>query len=235
MKYCVHIRYIAIFVTLFSHLVSFAAVSETEHLLYAIKLDGKNYKERMVVHHSEDLIQYESCGDYTDPRIFEKGGRHCWDVVSTRDGQPRLIDYQAGPNSMHMTFEKNGLFEMKGFWDGIQCHKKRDFDNPVYVEIMGLVRTMDLKQKAPIRFDFIRITQFPMVKVHYLYLQMLHDVMIDVPAGRFNCKKIMLSVSGYKGFFFKAYFYVTTDKRQLIVRVENIPIGGMTQLIEVSF
>jgi len=235
MKFSNHIRNMIVIVYLFSHFVSFAAVSETEHLLYAIKINGKNYKEKMVVHHSDDLIQYESCGDFTDPRIYEKGGYHCWDVVSTSDGQPLLIDYQAGPNNMHMTFEKNGRFEMKGVWDGSQCYKKLNFDNPVYVEITALVRTMNLKQKTPVSFDFIRITKFPIVKTHYLYFQTLHDVVIEVPAGRFNCKKIMLSAAGFKGYFFKAYFYVTTDKRQLIVRVENIPIGGMTQLIEVSF
>jgi len=235
MKFCVQIRYVVFIVYLFSHFVSFASISETEHLLYAIKINGKSYKEKMVVHHGKDLIQYESCGDYTDPRIYAHGGRHCWDVVSTTDGQPRLIDYHAGPNKMQMSFEKNGNFEMKGFWDGQKCHKKMNFDNQVYVEITGLIRTMDLNRKTPIKFDFVRITKFPMLETHYLFVQILHDVVIDVPAGRFNCKKIMLSASGYKGYFFKAYFYVTTDKRQLIVRVDNIPIGGMTQLIEVSF
>jgi hypothetical protein len=235
MKYWFQIRYICFFVYLFSHFISFAAISDTEHLLYAIKINGKSYQEKMVVHHSKDLMQYESCGNYTDPRIYEHGGRHCWDVVSTSDGKPRLINYHAGPNSMQMTFEKNGFFEMKGFWDGKKCFQRKSFDNQVYVEITGLVRKMDLNRKTPIPFDLIRITRFPVLKSHDLFFQILHDIVIDVPAGRFNCKKVMLTASGYKGFFFKAFFYVTTDKHQIIVRVDNVPIGGMTQLIEVSF
>jgi hypothetical protein len=235
MKYYVQIPYIVFIVIFFNYFITFAAISQTEHLRYTIKINGKNYEENMVVHRSKDLIQYESCGNYTDPRIYEPGGRHCWDVVSTSDGQPRLIHYQAGPNNMHMTFEKNGLFAMNGFWDGKKCFKKTNFDSQVYVEITGLVRTMDLSQKTPIKFDLVRITKFPILESQDLYFQILHDIVIDVPAGQFNCKKIMLSAAGYKGFFFKAYFYVTTDEHQLIVRVDNIPIGGMTQLIEVSF
>ena len=235
MKYIVQIRYIIFIVCLFSHFIAYAAISDTELLRYAIKIDGKSYEEKMIVHRTNDLMQYESCGNFTDPRIYEPGGNHCWDVVCTFDGQPRLIDYHAGPNKMHMTFEKNGLFEMKGFWDGKQCYEKKNFDKRVYVEVTGLVRTMDLSSKAPVTFDFVRITKFPAVSSHDLFFQVLDDVIIDVPAGRFHCKKIMLSASGYKGFFFKAYFYVTTDERQLIVRVDNVPIGGMTQLIEVSF
>jgi hypothetical protein len=222
-------------VYLFSHFVALAAISETEHLRYAIRINGKNYEEKMVVHRSKDLMQYESCGNYTDPKIYALGGRHCWDVVSTHDGQPLLINYHVGPNNMHMTFDKNGLFEMKGVWDGKKCHQKINFDNQVYVEITGLVRTMDLNRSTPIMFDLVRMTEFPMVKSHDLFFQILNEVVIDVPAGRFNCKKIMLSATGYKGYFFKAYFYVTNDQKQVIVRVDNIPIGGMTQLIEVSF
>jgi hypothetical protein len=235
MKYYLQIPYIVFIIYLFSHFVSFAAISETEHLQYAIKINGKNYKEKMVVHRSKDLMQYESCGNYTNPKIYAPGGRHCWDVVCTHDGQPRLINYHVGPNNMTMTFDKNGLFEMKGVWNGKKCHQKINFENQVYVEITGLVRTMDLNRTTPITFDLVRITEFPMVKSHDLFFQILNDVVIDVPAGRFKCKKIMLSATGYKGYFFKAYFYVTNDENQFIVRVDNIPIGGMTQLIEVSF
>jgi hypothetical protein len=235
MKYYVQIPSIVFIVYLFSHFVSFAAISETEHLRYVIKINGKSYEEKMVVHRSKDLIQYESCGNYTNPKIYAPGGHHCWDVVSTYDGQPRLINYHVGPNNMQMIFDKNGLFEMKGVWDGKNCHQKMNFDNQVYVEINSLVRTMNLNSKTPITFDLVRITAFPMVKSHDLFFQILHDIVIDVPAGRFNCKKVMLSATGYKGYFFKAFFYVTNDENQFIVRVDNIPIGGMTQLIEVSF
>jgi len=228
-------HYIIFFICLFNHLVAFAAISETEHLRYAVKIDGKNYTEKMVIHYGKEFIKYTSCGDYTDPEIYEPGGYHCWNIVSTSDFKPLTIDYYAGPNKMLMTFTKEGHFTMNGIWDGKKLQKNKIFHSQAYVEITGLVRTMDLNKKFPAAFDLIRITQFPGLKRHCLKFKTLEDVVVDVPAGRFNCKKLLLTPTGYKKFFYKAYFYVTTDKRQLVVKVENVPIGGMSELIEVSF
>jgi len=235
MKNYVYIQILTLFMFIIVCAISFASISKTEHLLYVVEINGKSYKEKMVVHHTQDLLKYEACGEYTDPRIYAPGGMHCWDVVSSEDGQPRIVDYQAGPNTMRMTFSDDGLFEMQGFWDGKKCYQKRAFEGDVYVEVTGLVRNLDLSRKKPVCFNLVRITRFPKLETHNLFLQVIDNAVIDVPAGRFECKKVMMSLKGYKGFFFKAYFYVTTDDRQFIVRVDNIPIGGSTELIEVSF
>ncbi|MBF0451822.1 MAG: hypothetical protein HQK75_14050 [Candidatus Magnetomorum sp.] len=224
-----------LFFCLIFNKVSIAKISGTEHLLYTIQINGKSYKETVIVHRTEDLLQYESCGDYTSPKVYAPGGNHCWDVLSTSDGYPRLIEYHVGPNTMQMTFTKDGHFEMEGFWDGKKCSNQKVFENNVYVEISSLIRTMNLKQNTPFIFELIRLPEFPMIKTHQLYVQILNDSIVNVPAGRFSCKKILFSASGYKGYFFKAYFYVSIDERQLIVKIENLPIGGKTELVKMSF
>ncbi|ETR72503.1 MAG: hypothetical protein OMM_01671 [Candidatus Magnetoglobus multicellularis str. Araruama] len=203
MKCFVQIPYIVFCAIVFCQFISFAAISETEHLLYAVQINGKSYEEKMIVHHTKDLMQYEACGNYTDPRIYSPGGRHCWDVVSTSDGQPLLTEYQVGPNRMQMTFNNNGLFEMKGIWDGKNCYQKKVFNNNVYIELTGMVRNIDLTRTTPIQFDLVRITKFPLIETHCLYFKVLDDVVIDVPAGHFKCKKLLLTASGMKGFFLR--------------------------------
>jgi len=212
-----------------------ARITGTEYLIYKIHINGKYYKEHVVSHLSNDLLQYESCGGYTSPKVYAPGGEHCWDVLSTSTGQPRLIEYKIGPNNMHMAFSKNGHFEMKGFWEGKKSSTKRVFDNKVYVELPSLLRTMDLNQSAPVKFELIRLPELPFIKTHDLFVQVMGYKKVKVPAGHFSCKKILLSASGYKGLFFKAYIYLTHDERQLIVKIENLPIGGETELIEMSF
>jgi len=207
----------------------------TEYLIYAIQINGKNYTEHIVVHKTSDLLQYESCGDYTSPKVYAPGGKHCWDVLSTSNGNPRLIEYHVGPNNMKMTFSKKGLLKIKGFWGGKKCTNQKIFDNKVYVEISSLIRTMDLKQSTPLKFELVRLPELPLIKTHDLYLQVIDNIKIKVPAGQFLCKKILLSASGYKGLFFKAYIYVSNDERQLPVKIENLPIGGETELVEMSF
>jgi len=210
---------------------SITANTGTERFVYDIQVHGKNYKEYVTVHRTKDLLQYESCGNYTNPKIYAPGGKHCWDVLSTSDGQPRLIEYKVGRNYVRMTFSKEGHFELKGFWDGKKCFKQKSFENKVYVELSSLMRTIDLNQKEPLLFELIKLTRFPKIETHHLFIKVMEDVEVKVPAGLFSCKKIMLSVSGYKGYFFKAYFFVSNDDRQIVVKIENLPIGGVTTLI----
>lgn len=214
---------------------SIAAITGTERLVYAIQVNGKSYKENVIVHRTNDLLQYESCGNYTNPKVYAPGGKHCWDVLSTSDGHPRLIEYKVGKNNIRMTFSKDGHFELKGVWDGKKCFKQKNFENKIYVELSTLIRTFNLKHTKPLTFELVQLPRLPNIETHHLYIQAIENTKVKVPAGSFFCKKILLSASGYKGYFFKAYFYVSNDARQVVVKIENLPIGGVTELIKISF
>jgi len=67
-----------------------------------------------------------------------------------------------------------------------------------------------------------------------MYFKVIGTTKVSVKAGTFNCKKILFSLTGYKGFFYKAYYYVTDDADRYIVKIENIPVNGSSELIAIE-
>jgi len=135
-------------------------------------------------------------------------------------------------NDISFNIDKNGQVCLKGVWNGVQCNTTKKFPNDVVIENSMLVRKIDFSSNEKVVFDLIKMDKMPDLKSHEMFFQVIGDETVKVPAGTFKCKKILFSLTGIKGMFFKAYYYISNDKNRYIVKIDNLPVGGCTELFE---
>ncbi|MBN1961145.1 MAG: hypothetical protein JW841_09375 [Deltaproteobacteria bacterium] len=53
--------------------------------------------------------------------------------------------------------------------------------------------------------------------------------------GAFQCLKVKISVIGWRGLFWEAFYYITNDKHRNVVKIKNIPDSGVTELVSIEY
>ena len=207
----------------------------SEELTYIIHLNGKSYIEKTKASFVDDQLSYISEGNYVSPKVWEKGGPHQWDVKILKNGQPYLIQYSVAENVVRWSFDGKGRVCMNGIWDSNTCHDCKQFDTYVTVETNYLIRHVNFVNNEQYIFNLIQLSELPKFKTYIMYFQWVGDEVVQVEAGEFHCKKILFSLKGFKGFFFKSFFYISNDAHRYIVKIDNLPINGTTELIKAIY
>jgi len=83
-------------------------------------------------------------------------------------------------------------------------------------------------------FDFLQYDKLPELDADRMYFQVIGEETVTVQAGTFKCRKILFSLSDWRGSFWQAYYYISDDSHRYIVKTENIPHGGAMELIQIK-
>jgi len=235
-----HFRIISImFTILFFPILSFShnliEKGKIEKLHYYIYLKDKIYYEKSVgyIKNNGDYF-YISEGNHTSKKVYKKGGYHKWEVLADKYSKPIKINYQVGENNLNYLFKGHGLVHVQGTWNKKIIDIEKIFKPNVTIETAFLARSLNFQRKERYIFDLIQLSELPYLEAYEMFFKVIEDQKIEVPAGIFMCKKVIFSLTGFKGYFFKAYFYISIEKPNYIVKIENLPINGRTELIEYS-
>jgi len=166
---------------------------------------------------------------YTNSDKFEK-----WEVNVNQDAVPSTIVYTSKGNTMELNFDGKGSVQMTGLFAGKQINVTGFFSPSVSLENALILRTRQLKEGEQYVFDLLQTSEFPALKAYEMYFKVAGSQTITVQAGTFQCKKVLFSLKGWRGLFYKAYYYVSDDKHRYLVKMENIPMGGWSELIRIE-
>lgn len=159
-----------------------------------------------------------------------------WFVIAERDGRPNSIRHFAinGMFDFSFSFDRNGKVSMNGTWDGKPYEVEQQFSHDVSVENSLFLKCMSLDPGVKYCFDLIQTTAYPGLSALPMYYKTIGKENVSVPAGDFTCKKILFSINDMRGVFFQAYYFVTDDAHQEIVKCVNVPQGGKYELIALN-
>ena len=191
------------------------------------------------VHGMADGSAYQSTTEYFVSDSSSSGYSHLdpyskWEVESASDGKPVMISYAEGKDCVVLHFDGSGNVVMTGTWKGEDVAEHGRFSPSVTLENMTVVRSLDFESGEKVEFDLLQVSEFPGLTPYEMYFQVVGRETVSVPAGTFDCRKVLFSLVGFRGMFYKAYYYVTDDDRRYVVKMENMPRGGHTELVAVG-
>ena len=161
-------------------------------------------------------------------------GNSTWEVATDENAIPSRVVFTMKGNKMTLDFNGEGGVTMSGYWNGKKIQKKGSFESNVTLENALVVRTLNLDRKDPYYFDLLQTSEFPELEAYSMYFEVQGEETITVGAGTFACKKILFSVSGWRGLFYKAYYYISNDTHRYLIKIENLPMGGETELARIE-
>jgi hypothetical protein len=186
--------------------------------------------------------KYTSASQYSDTII--NGARYFryvnsdkyahWDVIADTNGSPLNIAYQTNGNTMNLSFDGLGKVTMDGFWNGKKTEQKGIFQRNVTLENAFILRTMEFTIGAEREFTLLQTDKFPELSAYTMFFKVLGNETIKVAAGAYSCKKVLFSIRGWRGLFYKSYYYVSDDAYRHLVKMTNVPLGGWSELVKSS-
>ncbi|UCD72300.1 MAG: hypothetical protein JSW70_04710 [Syntrophobacterales bacterium] len=201
-------------------------------------MDKREYRETTEYHtcvvNNTPYYSYTSIGNFTEPDMYKPGGEHRWEVTTYTNGMPSTIAFQIDKNTVKWEFNGKGTVDMRANWEGRTFKRSRTFKPNVTVENTLFLRTLNFSQKEKYVFDLLQIREMPDLEAYEMFFKALGEEKVTVKAGTFTCKKILFSLTGFKGLFYKAYYYVTHDEHRYIIKIDNIPRGGTSELVRIE-
>lgn len=211
---------------------------EGEKFIYQLIVGEGEYRETTEYHtrvvNNIPYYFYTSIGEFTEPDVYKPGGKHKWEVTTHTNGMPSIIAFQVDKNTIKWKFDGKGTVDMRAHWEGRAFKTSRTFKPNVTGENNLSLRTLDFSQREKYVFDLIQVREMPDLEVYEMFFWVLGEESVTVKAGTFTCKKILFSLSGLRGHFYKAYYYVTDDEHRYIVKIDNIPRGGTSELVHIE-
>jgi len=209
-----------------------------QKFIYKVRVKDNVYTE-ITEYKKESLngklyFSYISTGDYTSTDKYIESGTHRWEVCTDAKGMPAYVNLYSGNNGIWMKFDGNGNVDYNIKWNNKTAGGRKNFKANVSFENALIVRTLDFNRNDNYIFDLIQSRELPDIEAYEMYFKVIGTTKVSVKAGTFNCRKILFSLTGYKGFFYKAYYYVTDDADRYIVKIENIPVNGSSELIAIE-
>jgi hypothetical protein len=198
--------------------------------VYQIKLKNREtYKANM--RYSRTEIDGQESLSYTSCDKFDH-----WSVVARNDGYPREIRHNAlnGNFDFSFTFGESGNVDMNGSWKGEESSRKGTFSKRVSLENAMILRRLDLTIGMKHTFDLIQHSSYPNLSALPMYFSPIGIEEVEVPAGKFSCCKVLFSIDDVRGAFFRAYYFVSVDGYQDIIKCVNVPVGGGYELVSIS-
>lgn len=157
-----------------------------------------------------------------------------WDVTTDTQALPRKIVFAKKDNKVELNFDQQGKVEMVGEWNGKKVHETATFRENVTLENMLIIRTFDLQSTEKYEFDLLRSGKIPDLKHYPMTLEVVGEEEVTVPAGTFQCKKVLFTLADWRSSFYKGYYYVTDDEHRYVVKMENLPQNGSTVLQKIE-
>jgi hypothetical protein len=157
-----------------------------------------------------------------------------FDVMTYGNALPsRVIVTGVNLRAAYM-FDGSGSVKMELKNDKGTVEKTGKFTPNVTVENALVARTLDLTSTGKHEFDLLQCGELPELIAYHMYFKVMGEETVSVEAGTFNCKKVLFSLAGWKGMFYKAYYYISNDEHRYLVKMKNMPTGGSTELIQIQ-
>ncbi|MBN2040441.1 MAG: hypothetical protein JW864_10385 [Spirochaetes bacterium] len=159
---------------------------------------------------------------------------HTFKVITDKDAIPRKIIRTNAESSASFTFTGEGSVILVLENNNGITEKNGTFSENVSAENALIARTLDLSSEEKYEFDLIQCDKLPELAAYRMYFQVEGETTVAVKAGNFKCRKVLFSLSGWKGMFYKAYYYISNDEHHYIVKIENMPEGGCSELVKIN-
>ena len=156
-----------------------------------------------------------------------------WDVVTDKSAKPVKISHTLEGNEMNFTYSGNTV-SLQGMWNGTAVDAAESFNGFVTGENALLLRAHDFDAEKSFSFYLLQPDRYPEIKAFKMMFKWEGSEEVTVPAGTFKCRKIKFTLSGAGSLMFSAYYYITDDDRRIIVKSENMPVGGKSELISIE-
>ncbi|MDA3900333.1 MAG: DUF3108 domain-containing protein [Spirochaetes bacterium] len=155
-----------------------------------------------------------------------------WQVKTYRSGRPQTVKHNIRGNELSFVYNANSV-SISGIWAGDAINNEKRYDRLVTSENALLLRTHDFTKNPEMVFEMQQPDYYPLLET--MTMQYIYEgtETVTVPAGTFECKKIRFTLTGIKKMFFSAYYYITDDARQIIVKTENMPRNGKSELVKI--
>ncbi len=203
-----------------------SVIENNESFIYKIDNDGNSYTATCTYTIKEFSGIKRYYYDYSD--------KYCaWEVTTDFNGLPQNIVFRKDKNRVTLKFNKTGAVKMTGLWDGKNLMETGKFSANVTLENALVLRTMDLRKGKKHVFDLLQTEKFPDLEAYEMCFEVIGIETVTVPAGTFQCKKVLFTVNDLRSAFFKAWYYVTDDNHRYIIKMENMPRGGSTVLTQI--
>ena len=173
-------------------------------------------------------------GDESFFGYIHSDSRSEWRVYSDEKGFPTEISYSASDNALFFEFDGSGNVRMHGVWDEKTVDITKKFKNNVTLENAAVVRTLDFDSGDKYVFDLLQTDKLPRLIAYRMYFKVLGTETVTVKAGTFRCRKILFTLTDWRTLFYKAYYYITDDDKRCIVKIDNVPEGGSSELISIE-
>lgn len=202
-------------------------IESGEKLIYKIKVKGKEDYQHTVTYFSQKEVG-QLFYSYKSVDIHSR-----WEVKTDNRAYPLKIDLFAKGNEVHLSFDGRGKVNMQGYLNGKKIDTRAQFKPNVSLENALIVRSLDLNSPEKYSFDLLQFDKFPKLEAFPMFFQVEDDVVVSVEAGTFKCKKVLFSLNDWRSLFYKAYYYISYDEHHYIVKIENVPKDGSTELIKI--
>jgi hypothetical protein len=157
-----------------------------------------------------------------------------WYVWTDSNAIPFKIIYENEDGKITLLFNHKGEVAMQGIWKNREIEKTGYFLPNVTLENALVVRTLNLESNEKYEFDLLQYDKLPQLDAYRMYFQVIGEETVTVKAGTFYCKKVLFSLSDWRGIFWQAYYYVSNDSHRYIVKTQNVPDGGAMELIRIE-
>lgn len=158
-----------------------------------------------------------------------------WQVAADTKGIPSRITYHATAGKVRFDFDGTGAVTASGTWNQQPLHEKNRFSPNVTAENMLVLRSLPLIDDTTYEFDLLQMDALPRLKAYPMSFKREGRTTVTVPAGTFRCLKVRFTFSDWRRFFWKAFYYITDDEQRMVVKIENIPDGGSTALVNSEY
>lgn len=203
-------------------------INDSETLIYEIT-DENNNMSMAVCKYKVQMEYGKKLFSYTHTHNNE-----IWKVLTDTRANPLHIVYINGNNRMTLLFDKPGRVVLQGYWEDKQMNKTRLFSTPVTLENALKARTLDLSTDQKQKINLLQTDKFPDLEPYEMYFKVIGEENLTVKAGIFTCKKVLFTLKGWRGMFFKAYYYISDDAHRYLVKMENIPRNGCSELVKIE-
>lgn len=156
-----------------------------------------------------------------------------WLVRTDTRARPLGITHRIEGNELVFDYSDTSV-RMKGMWKGTSVADTQSYPSFVTGENALLLRTHDFDAEKSFSFLLMQPDGYPKQKVLRMKFTWVGNETVTVPAGTFDCRKICFSMDGAASLLFRAHYYISNDERQIIVKSDNMPLKGSTQLVKIE-
>ena len=155
-----------------------------------------------------------------------------WQVTANTKGRPSRISYKTKGGKVLFDFDGSGNVTASGIWNQQSVHEKARFSPNVTAENMLVLRSLPFNDDTTYEFDLIQTDALPKLKAYPMSFRLEGRTTVTVPSGTFRCLRVRFTFGDWRRLFWKAFYYITDDERRMVVKIDNLPNDGSTELVK---